>query len=398
MPFTTPRLKILNLCRWYPNRYDPMPGLFIQRHAEAAALYAEVSAVYAQCVPQNERDQTYETEVEEKNGVRAAHVYYREPRTRIPGWRQLVKTWRFLKAVELGIQAVSGSVLNFDLVHVHVLTRLGAVALYLKWKYGTPYVITEHWTRYLNLTQRFRGSFRKWLTRLVVKHAAVVTAVSQDLIRAMQQHGLKNPDYRVISNVVDPVFFDVIPPSKNREIKELVHVSCFTDDQKNVSGLLRVIRDLAATRHDFHFTLIGEGEDLERMKTEAIRLKIPEQNLEFTGLLEGKPLAEAMARAGALVLFSNYENMPVVINESFALGIPVFSTEVGGIAEMVRDNKGFLVQKGDEQGLKKALNDFLDEKLTFDTVALRETAHRKFSKDAVGRDILKIYQTALEKK
>ena len=44
------RLKVLNLVRWYPNRYDPMPGLFIQRHAEAEANCCDAGVVYTHIV------------------------------------------------------------------------------------------------------------------------------------------------------------------------------------------------------------------------------------------------------------------------------------------------------------------------------------------------------------
>jgi len=40
-------LHVLNLARWYPNRTDSMPGLFVQRHVEAVARYAKVALVYA---------------------------------------------------------------------------------------------------------------------------------------------------------------------------------------------------------------------------------------------------------------------------------------------------------------------------------------------------------------
>ena len=40
------RKHIVFLARWYPHRYDPMFGLFVQRHAEAAALYNDISVVY----------------------------------------------------------------------------------------------------------------------------------------------------------------------------------------------------------------------------------------------------------------------------------------------------------------------------------------------------------------
>lgn len=397
MPDSHSHLKVLNLCRWYPNRYDPMPGLFIRRHAEAVALYTDVSVVYTHVVSQDKAGQNYEIEIEEKNGVRAAKVYYREPGVKFPLWYQAAKALRFFKANRLGIKAVSDSAKSFDLIHVHVLTRLGMMALYFKWRYGIPYVITEHWTRYLDLTRGFKGFFRKWMTRMVVKQAATVTTVSKDLMTAMQSHGLRNKAYRLIYNVVDPVFFETSLRKKNDVNKEFIHVSCFTDEQKNIAGLLRVVKYLSEKRSDFHFTFVGDGDDFGKMKKEAAKLKIPEQRITFTGLLEGKSLAETMARADALVLFSNYENMPVVINESLVLGLPVISTDVGGISEIVNDRNGFLFPKGDEKGLAKALNGFLDHELTFDSDKIRKEAREKFSQKAIGNELLKIYRMAIDK-
>jgi len=391
------RLRILNLARWYPNRYDPMPGLFIERHAEAVALYADVAVVYTHAVGAGSLHRNFEIDFEEKNGLNVAKVYYNNLGSKIPLLNHGLKLFRFLKANYLGIKKVSEKDKKFDLIHVHVLTRLGAIALYYKWiHHGIPFVITEHWTRYLNHTNGFDGFIRKMLTKIVVKQAAVVTSVSQDLSLAMQQHGLSNPDYRVIPNVVAPVFFEVPLKDTKGESKEFVHVSCFTDKHKNISGLLRVIKALAEQRNDFHFTLVGDGEDFEKMKAFAKGLKIPEKQLQFTGLLEGKVLANTMAAADALVIFSNYENMPVVINESFVMAVPVFSTKVGGIAEMVNNSNGRLVEKGDEPALLAVLTDFLDGKITFNNQEIRAQALVKFSANTIGEIILEIYQGVLK--
>ena len=306
MPAPQARLKILNLCRWYPNRYDPMPGLFIRRHAEAAAQHTDVSVIYTHAVTGDKLCQTYEVDFEKKNGVKTAIVYYQASQVKIPGLKQIDKIYRFLKANELGFRTVSGTPRDFDVVHVHVLTRLGILALYLKWKYRIPFVITEHWTRYLASHQQFRGVLRKKATRMVVKRAAAVTAVSNDLIEAMQNHKLKNKNYHLLYNVVDKVFFDVPFSRKENGKRELIHVSCFNDEQKNISGLLRVVKLLSEKRSDFHFTFVGDGEDFSSLKRKATDLNIPVQVITFTGLLEGKSLAETMAKADALVLFSNY--------------------------------------------------------------------------------------------
>jgi len=145
------------------------------------------------------------------------------------------------------------------------------------------------------MREDFAGFFRKQLTQMVVRQAAVVTTVSGDLTHAMKNHGLHNSDYRVIHNVVDSVFFEVAakrPLEGKSSRKEFVHVSCFTDAHKNISGLLRVVKKLADSRNDFHFTLVGEGEDLNKMKAYAQTLAIPENMILFTGLLEGKSLPD----------------------------------------------------------------------------------------------------------
>ncbi len=388
-------LHVLNLARWYPNRTDPMPGLFIQRHAEAGAGYAKVALVYAHGVKANDLDSQYEVDYEEKAGVRTARVYYRLPRQQVPLVSSALGLWRFYKANVKGIKRVRQSGEEFDAIHVHVLTRLGVLALVYKWLYGTPYVITEHWTRYLKARKEFKGFFRKQFTRLVVRNASVVTTVSDDLTRAMKSHKLFHPDYRVIYNVVDKAFFEVrqnVTDNTFSKQKELVHVSCFTDAHKNISGLLRVIKKLSEKRDDFHFTLVGEGEDLKKLKMYAKKLAIPEKELLFAGLLEGVALAEVMAKGEALVIFSNYENMPVVINESFVLGVPVFSTNVGGIAEMVNDTNGRLVPKGDEEALFNVLNGFLDNQFTFQKEQIRKQAIKRFSQESVGKSLLRIYE------
>jgi hypothetical protein len=84
---------------------------------------------------------------------------------------------------------------KIDLIHVHVLTRLGLLALLLKRSSGIPFLITEHWSRYLSYVGTYKGIFRKYLTRKVVKNASAVTTPTVNLQNAMQAHGLKNSNY-----------------------------------------------------------------------------------------------------------------------------------------------------------------------------------------------------------
>ena len=388
-------IKVLYLARWYPNRYDPMPGLFIQRHAEAALGCCAVGVVYTHVV-ENGKVNGYEIDFSIVNGVPTSKVYYTNPKSGIPVFSQLWKAIRFFRANSLGIRKIKKELGGVDIFHVHVLTRLGVIALWHKWFNGKPYIISEHWSRYLPLTGDFNGAFRKGLTRLVVKNASVVTTVTQNLANAMQDHGLKNTNYRVLANVVTDDFLNHSDGQKEEKKKTIfIHVSCFEDKSKNISGLLHVILSLSKRRNDFIFKLIGEGMDFEFLKRYAEEIGLNNESVMFTGLLEGKSLVDEMATTDLMVVFSNYENFPVVINESFVLGVPVIATKVGGIPEFVNDENGRLINAGDESALENLLVDYLDKKLIVDNEKIKSNSQYTFSPEKIGQELCNLYSSML---
>jgi len=385
---------VLYLSRWYPHRYDPMFGLFVQRHAEAAARFCNVGVVYTH-ITENEKIKGFETEYSVTDGVHVARVYYNNQEKSFVLFRFI----KYFRANAAGIRKIKKELGEFDVIHVHILTRPGIIALWYKWFHGKPYLISEHWSRYLPLTRQFKGAFRKWITRLVVKNATLVMTVTQNLARAMQSHGLKNPDYRVMPNVVTEDFFEYpLQKKPEKEKTTFLHVSCFDDKPKNISGLLRVIRSLADKRNDFIFKMIGEGMDMENLKQLAHKLDLDEKTVIFTGLLEGKELVKEMSSGDLLVVFSNYENFPVVINECFVLGIPVIATRVGGIPEFVNDSNGQLIDAGDEKALEKCLNDYLEGKLSFDRQKIRESYRQVFFVETIGKELCGIYESMKKEK
>ncbi len=383
------KIKVLHLARWYPHRYDPMFGLFVKRHVEAVSNFVSATVVYAQKT-EGKTDKKFHLDVKRTGKLIEIKVYYRVNDNSL----SVVKFYRYLKAVKKGIDVAKDINGKFDMVHVHILTRLGVVALLLKYLWRTPYVITEHWSRYQPVTGHYRGIIRKLLTKIVVKKASAVTTVTRNLAAAMKERGLNNENYSVLPNVIAPLFFEKYNKPE-KKFTNFIHVSCFEDRSKNISGILRVAKKLSESRKDFKFTMIGEGADFEKMKNYAGKLNIPAVNIEFTGLLEGEALARKMAQGDLLVVFSNYENMPVVINESFALGIPVVATRVGGIAEIVDDEKGILIDSKNEKQLLNVLNDFIDKKYSFNQELLKEFAKNNFSYKAIGKQISKLYEKVL---
>lgn len=367
-------MKVVFLARWYPHKYDPMFGLFVQRHAEATALFDDVTVVYVH--PDENAKNKFDIERNQENGVDTIRVYYKKT-------GKLTSAMRYFKACRKALK-MSGKP---DLIHVHVLTRMGVVAYIQKLHYGTPYVITEHWSRYLPGND-FNGILRKMATRLVVRNAKLVTTVTENLAKAMQAHQLHNPRYEVLPNVVDTSLFK--PHPHQNEIPQIIHISCFEDKSKNISGLLESLRILKEKGVPYHAVLIGEGMDWEAMKQRSVAMALTGQ-VEFTGLLQGQALVDVLAQGDFLVLSSRYENMPVVILEAMSCGLPVVATNVGGISEIVNESNGMLVPANDAEALANAMEQCCHTYNNYKAEELRKQVVDRYSKESVGKFIHQLY-------
>ena len=369
------RKHIVFLARWYPHRYDPMLGLFVQRHAEAAALYDNISVVYAHA-DENIR-QKFDIVDETINNVRTIRVYYRK------SWSKIISLLRFYKANNKALKMLPKP----DIIHVHILTRLGLVALRQKRLHGTPYIITEHWSRYLPGND-FSGLLRKKITKTVVRHASAITTVTDILAKAMQSHGLRNDHYVIVPNVVDINAFK--PQPHHNEVPKIIHVSCFENKSKNITGLIDALQILEERNINFQFVFIGDGIDFAMIKDYVKKLK-HQENIRFTGVLEGQDYVGELSSGDFLVLSSNYETQGVVLLEAFACGMPVVSTNVGGIPEIVNESNGILVPPHDPTQLADAMQTMLRTYQNYDADTLRNGVIKKFSNETVGKLLNRIY-------
>ncbi len=371
------RKHIVFLARWYPHRYDPMLGLFVQRHAEAAAQYDDISVIYVHADDQIQKK--FDIVDETVNNVRTIRVYYRK------SWSKIISLFRFFKANNKALKLLPKP----DIIHVHILTRLGLVALRQKRLHGTPYIITEHWSRYLPGND-FNGLLRKKLTKTVVRHASAVTTVTDILAKAMQSHGLRNENYSIVPNVVDINAFK--PQPHHNEVPKIIHVSCFENKSKNITGLIDALQILEERDIKFQFTFIGDGIDFAMIKDYVKKLQ-HQENIRFTGILEGQDYVGELSSGDFLVLSSNYETQGVVLLEAFACGMPVVSTNVGGIPEIVNENNGILVPPHDPTKLADAMQTMLQTYQNYDANTLRDSVIKKFSNETVGKLLNSLYKT-----
>jgi glycosyltransferase involved in cell wall biosynthesis len=137
--------------------------------------------------------------------------------------------------------------------------------------------------------------------------------------------------------------------------------------KKGFADLIRACGLLAESGKSFQCEIIGEG-PLEK----ELRAQIDQLNLQDRVALSGaKPQREIRQRLGAASVFvlpsvvdayGGMDNLPTVIMEAMATGLPVISTDIGGIPEMVVQNQtGFLVRPGDPVRLAGAIEKVIDD-------------------------------------
>ncbi|NOZ56835.1 MAG: colanic acid biosynthesis glycosyltransferase WcaL [Calditrichaeota bacterium] len=137
--------------------------------------------------------------------------------------------------------------------------------------------------------------------------------------------------------------------------------------KKGFDVLLRATAELVQRGHSFELRIVGDGP--EREKLEALRKELGlERIVRFLGSLSPEEMPEVYRKAHAFVLPSvidargDRDGIPNVAAEAMASGLPVVSTTVSAISDLVRDGvEGFLVPEKDVPALAAALEKLLKE-------------------------------------
>ena len=378
-------MNVLHLLSWFPTPDDPTLGNFCVRMIDALPEDCH-SVILSVC---DGKDMTKSFEVKEIPGAHHTHVqiYIRPPKI------NAIRKLKMLRMYQYGLKYIKKHFLNPDLIHLHVTYPLGQVALLWKKLFGYKYVLTEHWTIYQPQNKDVLvGKLKRKIVK-IANNAELIMPVSLDLQRCMEGHGVNNR-FHVIYNLVNTDIFR-LGGTQTENKKHILHISTLRDEAKNFSGILRVIERLRQQRDDFELHVIHDY-DAPEFKT-----FVKEHRLENCVIFHGKKtsaeVAEAYQQADFFVLFSNFENLPCVIVEAFACGVPVLSTSVGGIAEILSSERGILIPQGDENALLQGMNQLLDHSGEYDHQAIRDYAIKTFAAQNIGQQVFEEYNKVLGK-
>lgn len=226
----------------------------------------------------------------------------------------------------------------------------------------------------------------------LLAQASVLVTPSVFLQRVFAKYGLCT---EVIPNVIDLARF---VPVARQSFGNSPHV-VVTRNLEAIYDIPTAIRAFLVVKQAFAgatMTIAGSGAELANLRALVARLQLGE-SVHFSGRLDNASMAALYASADCVVNPSTVDNMPNSILEAFASGVPVVSTNAGGVSDMLEDGvSGMLVPVGDdvqlaEQVLKVLHNPSLAERLR--KAGLTEA--EKYSWTTVKSQWLSLYPRAL---
>ncbi|MEZ5358267.1 MAG: glycosyltransferase [Candidatus Zixiibacteriota bacterium] len=268
--------------------------------------------------------------------------------------------------------------------------KAGAVEFLVQTVHGLP----EPFTGLRGLKASFLGAVNRVYTR---KYFDRVQAVSSQ-IKAVMSDVVRPEHIRVVYNSINPdhIRFQRMKPEILRElhIDEGTPVIGTVGRMVPIKGfeiLLAAFKSIRDAMPDARLVIVGDGPLESELKAQAKGLGIDDAVI-FAGYRNDA--LDVINSFSIFALSSHNEGIPTVVLEAMALGIPVASTAVGGVPEVITDgDSGLLVSAGDAAGLAKACLKLLrDDKLQekFQKTG-QKVVEDKFTSRAQGKYVQDIY-------
>ena len=279
-----------------------------------------------------------------------------EMRSALKKWGRQPDFLRLYQAIYVGLHLRKK---GLHQIHAHFAGMAARTVDWIREFFAIPYTFTAH-ANDIFAPRDFVVS----LTKLIENAAGVVT-VSDYAVRLLQERFPSNSaKIRRVYNGVDlaryqPSDFGSSPPA-------IVSIGRLIE-KKGFSELITSCALLRARDRDFFCSIIGEG-PLEESLRAQITANGLEKSVELTGPLTQTQIAARLGRATLFVLPCRREadggmdNLPTVIMEAMAAGLPVISTPLGGIPEMVEPGvNGELVPERNPEVLGVAMEGLLTD-------------------------------------
>lgn len=276
---------------------------------------------------------------------------------------------------------------------VHVMANSGwswhlfaAPAVWIARMRGVPVVVNYRGGEAGEFLERSHA-----VVRATMQRASRLIVPSGFLEQIFGRHGMPA---QVVPNIVDLRRFRPAdgPARSGLHLVVARNLEALYDNQTALRALQRV-RQL---RPDAHMTIAGTGPEKARLVALAQELGLAEF-VQFAGRLDPDAMAALYRRADVTLNPSLADNMPNSVLEALASGVPVVSTDVGGVPFMVRhEQQALLVPPGDPEAMAAAVLRLAnDPALRQRLVSAGLSEVQRYTWDQVAPLLLAVYRSAI---
>lgn len=278
---------------------------------------------------------------------------------------------------------------NYDILHVHDRYAFLTQSLVKKLR-GTPIVYTNHFWNWFGGGMRTRT--RRSLELYAFKNADRCITVSEGMKRKIINEGVEEERLVVIPNGVDTTLYR--PAKEPEEEGKIVSIGRI-EHEKGFDVLIKAVNHVLKER-ECSLYIAGFGSKERELRELASKLGIA-QHVKFLGRRPPSEVVKHLQTCSFFALPSRYESFGMVYIEAMACGKPVIGTRTVGPDEVIEEECGFLVPVDDVNALAEKILVLLDDRELGKKMgrAGRRIAEEKYSWDAVGKRIIKVYEEVL---
>ena len=280
---------------------------------------------------------------------------------RLPGVLRYLQRIKYVRTLVTSIAYVISllfEVRKYDVIHVFSASYFSFVlaptpAILIGKIYGRKVLLNYHSGEAEDHLQRWRRTAIP-----TIRFVDAVVVPSEYLVRVFGQFGLAAVP---IYNVIDTGRFrfrDRVPPRpvflSNRNLEA----------HYGVDRVLRAFSIIQKTFPDATLNVVGEGS--QRRPLEALAQELGLRNTTFAGRVDPASIVDSYNAADVYLNGSEIDNQPLSLLEAFACGLPIVTTDAGGIPDIVTNGRtGMIVPRGDyRQMAERAMQLLTDASLT----------------------------------
>lgn len=183
----------------------------------------------------------------------------------------------------------------------------------------------------------------------------VIVALSPNWKQFFEQE-FHHKNVRIIPNLIDIPIED--HSDRDNNVIQFLFLGKICE-KKGIFDLIDIIDENKDTFEGKMKLIIGGNGETERLE-KTIKDKKLNKIIQFIGWVNGEKKIEILNKSHVYILPSYIEALPISILEAMSYHLPIISTRVGAIPDIVHNNEnGFLVNPGDKDALKNAISEMI---------------------------------------